>query len=69
MVTLRKTVARASSISSTRSWRRFTRFLRRNREVIMLIAVLAMSLAFLAYGISQAVQLEAQHPGWFGRGY
>lgn len=50
-------------------WARFTRMLRRYREVIMIVLSVALSLAFLAFGYILALYLESQHAGWFGNGY
>jgi hypothetical protein len=50
-------------------WERFTRMVRRYREVIMIAFSIALSLAFLAFGYIFALILESQHPGWFGNGY
>lgn len=48
---------------------RLKRFLRRYREVIMIVLTLLMSVAFIAYGFVYAIHLESLHPGWFGNGY
>ena len=45
------------------------RFLRHHRELIMIVATLGMSLAFLGLGFWLALILELQHPAWFPKGY
>jgi ABC-type Na+ efflux pump permease subunit len=51
------------------TWKRTKRYLRRHREVIMIVLTILMSLAFLGFGFVFAVQLESAHPQWFGNGY
>lgn len=41
------------------------RFLRRYREVIMIVLTLAVSLVFVFYGLGYAIHLETMHPQWF----
>jgi ABC-type Na+ efflux pump permease subunit len=60
---------KGQSQSWTLTWKRVKRYLRRNREVIMIVLTILMSLAFLGFGFIFAVQLESLHPQWFGNGY
>jgi len=60
---------KSQSQSLTLTWKRVKRYLRRNREVIMIVLTILMSLAFLGFGFIFAILLESAHPQWFGNGY
>jgi hypothetical protein len=50
-------------------WQLFARYLRRNRELIMIVLTIIMSLAFLAFGFIYAYKLESANPQWFQGGF